>query len=323
MDINRFLNFKDKWQLTKDVAIWFLSGLILLFVGKLLGNLLGEQLKLFSPYIINPPETISVAGFFLLLVLLFILIKNWFYWVNIYRNKNKIYQFNSKDWPDKWLFHGKSELIDDAYLFVKSSRAGCLLNNYYWKDFKMSFEMKFKPDNFRNQKLISLIFRADDLDNYFMIEIGESAEYYLNPVWYTKDINKEDTKGIDKFIFVSSIKPHVRYKGGWEIMSVEEITPPFDFSDFVKISLAVKDDTVRLFYKNNPIFSWILPTHVDVNHIESGVEDNREKTKEILVGGSFAGHVQKIPFRLGYGLVGFRAHLKHGAIVRNFKVKPL
>ncbi len=313
MDINRFLDFKDKWQLTKDVATWFLSGLIILFTGRLVGNLFGEQLKLISPYIIDPPDAVEVAGFFLLLVLLFVLIKNWFCWFNVYRNKNKAYQFNSKDWPDKWLFHGKTELVDDAYLFVKSSRAGCLLNNYYWKDFKMSFEMKFKPDNFRNQNLISLIFRAEDLDNYFMIEIGENAEGYIR-------INDDKR---EELVLVSSIKPHVRYKGGWEIMSVEEITPPLDFSDFVKISLEVKGDTARIFYKNSPIFGWILPVYVDVNHIESGVKDNREKTKDILVGGLFAGHVQKIPFRLGYGLVGFRAHLKHGAIIRNLKVKPL
>ncbi len=313
MDINRFLDFKDKRQLIKDVFIWFISGLTLLLIGKLLEILLGKQLSLISSYIISPYDTIKVAAFFLLLVLLFVLIKNWFCWINIYRNKNKTYQFNSKDWPDKWLFHGKTELIDDAYLFVKSSRAGCLLNNYYWKDFKMSFEMKFKPDNFRTQKLIGLIFRADDLDNYFMIDIGENAEGYIK----INNDNKEE------WIPVSSIKPHVRYKGGWEIMSVEEITPPFDFSDFVKISLEVKGDTARIFYKNSPIFNWMLPTYVDVNHIESGVKDNREKTKDILVGGSFAGHVQKIPFRLGYCLVGFRAHLKHGAIIRNLKIKPL
>lgn len=310
MDISRFLNFKDRWQLTKDVILWLACGTILLIVFNLLGIL---PLKL--PDNIYFPESIKIATFFLILILLFVLFKDFWKWVGIIRNKNKIYIFHSKDWPDKWIFNGKTELTDNAYLFIKSSRAGCLLKNYYWKDFKISFEMKFSPDNFRKQKLLGLVFRAADLDNYFMIEIGENAERFRNLN------NQGDEEG--PWTLVSSIKPHIRYKGGWEIMSVEEITPSFDFSDFVKVSLEVKGDTVHLFYKNNSIFNWMLPTYVDVNHIESGVEDNREKTKSIVVGGPYDGHVQKIPFRLDYGLVGFRAYMKHGAIIRDLKIEPL
>jgi hypothetical protein len=69
----------------------------------------------------------------------------------------------------KWISNGKTKISNEGYLFVKSSRAGCLLKDNYWKDFKMSFEMMFKfDDKFKKQKLFGLIFRAEDLDNYFM-----------------------------------------------------------------------------------------------------------------------------------------------------------
>lgn len=308
MDINRFLDFKEKRKLIIDVIIWFISGFILLSIGKSLENLLRGQGDLASRYIIIPPETVKVAVFFLLLVLLFVLIKSLRRWIEISINKNKAYRFNSKDWPCKWIFNGRTGIVDDTYLCVKSSRAGSLLKDHYWKDFKISFEMKFITDNFRNEKQFGLIFRAEDLDNYFMLEIGEDAEEY-------KDKSKKAK---------SSIKPHVRFKEGWELMDVEEITPSSDFSEFVKVSLGVKEDTAQLFYNNVPIFRWVLPTHVDVNHVESGVKDNKEKTKDIIVGGAFDGHVRKIPFRLGYGQIGFRAHWNHAdTLIRNLRIKPL
>lgn len=224
----------------------------------------------------------------------------------VFRNRNKVYVFNDKDWSNRWISNGKTEISDEGYIFVKSSRAGCLLKDNYWKDFKMSFEVKFKSDDkFGDQKRFGLIFRAEDLDNYFMIEIGENAEEY------------------GKVKIPSSIKPHVRYRGIWEIMSTMEIKigEPFDFSNFVEVSLEVKGDTARFFYKETPIFKWVLPRCVDVNHAESGVEKKEEK---VILAGAFTGHVQRIPFRLGYGLVGFRSHWNHaGTYIRNLRVEPL
>jgi hypothetical protein len=301
MDISRFLDFKNRWQLTKDAILWLICGLLLLKVG----NLLENNFALRFPYIVYAPEPIRIAVFFLFLILLFMVFKDLFQGINIIFNKDKVYRFNSKDWPNKWIFNGKSELTDNAYLFVKSSRAGCLLKNYYWKDFRMNFEMKFDTNSFRNQKVIGLIFRAEDLDNYFMIEIGEKC--------YRKNDRNGDASGLQSL---------VRYKGGWEGTCVEESKKPFDFSNFTKVSLEVKDDTATLFLKGEPILNWIMPTHVDVNHVESGVKDNSEKTKDII-GGAFTGHVQRIPFRLKYGMVGFRAYMSQGAIIRSLKIESL
>ena len=308
MEISRFLDFNNKRQLTIDAVIWLICGLTLLKVGNSIENKFSTEF----PYITNSPEPIRIATFFLLLILLFILSKDLWRWIKInwwvFWNRNRAYIFNDKDWSTKWISNGKTEISDEGYLFVKSSRAGCLLKGNYWKDFKMSFEAKFKSDDkFGNQKRFGLIFRAEDLDNYFMIEIGENAE------------EEESNKGK----IPSSIKPHVKYRGIWEMMSAIEIKTgePFNFTDFVEVSLEVKEDTARFFYKGTPIFKWVLPICVDANHAESGVEKKEEK---VILAGAFTGHVQKISFRLGYGLVGLRSHWNHAGIyIRNLRIEPL
>jgi len=319
MDISLFLNFRDKKQLAKDVVLWFFSGFVLLFLGKLLKNYF---LNLVSPYIIQPSNTVKDVAFFLLLILLFITLKYLFGLTWIFWNTNRDYIFKRKDWLDKWIFNGKTGLANEG-LLIKSSRAGCLLKNNYWKNFKMSFEMKFSSDDkYGIQKRFGIIFRAEDLDNYFMIEIGENEEKYKEKEAKTEGGKSEDCKNKK---LPSSIKPQVRYRGGWEIMSAAEITgATFDFSDFVKVSLEVNGYTVLFFYKEIPVFKWTLPTHVDINHIESGVKNDEGKVEKIIISGAFSGHVQKIPFRLGYGSIGFRAHPHHtGTYIRNLKVEPL
>jgi len=317
MDLSQFLNFRNKLQLILDVFLWLISGLILLFIRH-------QSFKILPSFLTCSPEPVRVAAFFLLLIALFVLFKELIKWLRVrwwlLWNKNKIYIFNNKDWSKKWISNGKTEIVNNGDLLVKSSRAGCLLKNHYWKDFKISFEMKYSPDKFGDQNRFGIIFRAEDLDNYFLIEIGENAEFYKTGNKIEINGEKEDEKK-----YVSSIKPHVKYKGIWEIMSVTEINKPFNFSaDFVKASLEVKGDTVSFFYKDDPIYKWILPEYIDVNHVESGVRDNMEKTKGVILGGAFAGHVQKIPFRLKYGLVGFRAHLNHaGTYIKKLRIEPL
>ncbi len=303
--IDRYLNFRNKFLLIVDVIIWLLGSLVLLY----LGELFNRNFSIRFPYFVVAPEAIRVAIFFLCLVVVFVLSKELPKSIKSYFQRNKRYIFNSKNWPKEWIFNGKTELTIEGYLFVKSSRAGNLLKDYYWKNLSMSFEMRFLNEKDKKilgyQKRIGIVFRAEDLNNYFMIEIGKDVEDSLD----------------------LSIKPHIRYGGGWELMSVEEIKAPFNFSDFVKIKLEVEGDTAHLFYEGVPVFDWVLPTHVDVNHIESGVNQDEEKSgktdRNMVAGKSFAGHVQGIPFRLKYGLVGFRAYMKHGAIIRNLKIEPL
>ena len=306
-NIFRFIDFdfKHKWQsIFWNIVILSVLGATLLGVGEIV-----RSWESIPKFITESPEAIRVATFFLWLILSFGLVKlGW----EKYQDerllvKNEAYNFKSSHWPSKWIFNGKTEIttgIDE--LFVKSSRAGCLLRTHMWKDFKMTFEMKFVDNLMKN---VAIVFRAEDLDNYLMLEI------------FREDRGSSDGKAIWK----SGIKPHVRFKGGWEIVYPENYND-LDFSDFTQIVIEVKGDVVKLFYRQKPKFTWVLPTHVDVNHIEAGFKENKDggDDKDMkIIGRETIGFVQEIPFRCNYGMVGFRAHPGQGAIIRGLTVEPL
>lgn len=305
-NIARFIDFdfKNKWRsVIGDVLILLVLGVGLLYLGELL-----RTWNFIPEFITKSPETIRIATFFLLLILLFGLLK--LFWEEIKSRRllrDSKYKFKHNDWPNKWIFNGKTETLSGVdELFVKSSRAGCLLKTHLWKNFRMTFEMKFDADL---QQYIGIVFRADDLDNYFMLEIFRD---YLG-----------SSNG--KHSWKSGIKPHVRYKGGWELI-YREIYSQFDFSDFELVMLEVKEEIVTLFFKLQPIFKWILPSHVDVNHFEAGSKqdiNNDKKERVDIIGKGIAKNVHEIPFRLIYGMVGFRAHPAQGAIIRGLEVVPL
>lgn len=298
-NIFRFIDFdfKHRWQsIFWNVVTLSVLGMILLRIG--------EVIRTWEPnlkFIIESPEPIRVAAFFLWLLLSFGILK--LSWKNYQDDKllikDEVYNFKSSHWPSKWIFNGKTGItakVDE--LFVNSSRAGCLLKTHIWKNFRMTFEMKFE-DNY--EKHLGIVFRAEDLDNYIMLEIFEQSPH--------KDGN-------------SGLAPHIRYRGAWEIVHYEK-RDNFNFPNFRKIVLEAKDDNVNLFYEDELAFTWTIPTHVDVNHIEAGIKQ-KENDKQIeTLGKEVAKGVEEIPFRLAYGMVGFRAHPRQGANIRKLKVETL
>lgn len=301
-NIFRFIDFdfKHRWApILGEIILLSVLGIILLQIGEFFRT----SMSIF--FIIHSPEAIRIAFFFLWIMFLFGLLKVVFKRYQDSRLiKDGTYNFKCSHWPNKWIFNGKTETttqIDE--LFVQSSRAGCLLKTHVWRNCRMTFEMKFVE---HLEKNIGIVFRAEDLDNYLMLEV------------FRKDGGSSDGKRFWK----SGIKPHIRYKGGWEIFG-QETHYEHDFSDFVQIVLEARDDVVKLFYDRKQIFTWILPTHVDVNHIEAGFKQEERTGKVDLIGKDIARSVQELPFRLAYGMVGFRAHPGQAAIIRDLKVESL
>lgn len=182
MDISKFINFKSKSLLASAAILLPIIGLFLQWIGNFIYTLFSPRFQ----FIKNIPETIiSVFFLFYLIVIYLIFIKLFRLSIDWYAGlKNRRYTFRNRDWPEKWLFSGNPEGIGSSELFIKWTRAGCLLKDYSWKDFKMSCEVKFLDDF---DKTVGLVFRAENLDNYFMIELSSKH---------------------------NNIKPHIRYRGG-------------------------------------------------------------------------------------------------------------
>lgn len=238
----------------------------------------------------------------------FVLFKELLVRFTCYLKRGSFYHLTEQSWYKDWIYNGKVKFLQNPErLRINSSRAGCLLNRYFWKNFKMDFQMHFFytkeiPWNSQHyEKNIGIIFRAKDLENYFLVEIIRS------------DGNK------------LYIKPHVRYQGMWDVMSEEEINylqSGAEIPEWLTVSLEVFENRVNLYFENFGKYQLHLPTHIDINHIESGVRENQNKATKSEQ--EFAAKITNLPeidFRTTYGMVGFRAHLYQGADIKNLIIK--
>lgn len=298
-NINKLFNFKDELPHINLIVLLFNSITLILFWAS---PLICQHLILCLNIKIYIPEAILNFTLFLNLVFLLIIsVRIIEYLGQLTKIGTSKYIFDPKRWPNGWIFNGRPEVVGDE-LYVKRARAGLLLEEKIWKNFEMTFEMKFDKIKYPKEHL-GIIFRARDLDNYFMLELRGEGD--------------------------GGIAPHIRYKSGWEMTEEVKMDPKdkFDFSTFKKVKLKVIKNVVTLFYKNIDVFRWILPTHADVNHYEAGVEkSNEHKTDDaiLMTKNLFGSHVQRIPFRLGHGMVGFRAHyMNQGAIIRKLQIEPI
>lgn len=282
--INLLKNFRV-WLL---VTIWFF---LLVYYSK---NLPQD----FKDFLLNP-FNIIVLPFSILTAILFRELSEE---LSNLEKRGKKYSFTVKSWNNEWIYNGKTRLLlEPVRLRVNSSRAGCLLKKYLWKNFKMSFQFRFLSKETVNPyyEYVGLVFRARDLENYLMLEmIQRNSEFF--------------------------IKPHVRYLGMWETMSEEKISDeaktPTDWQD---VQLIVNGNEVRLLIEDVGEYEWFLPTHIDINHIEDGPRKNNSPEfdeKEFVAKTTL---LPEIEFRESFGMIGFRAHLNQGAEIKDLTVYTL
>lgn len=202
------------------------------------------------------------------------------------------YHFVFNDWPKKWMFHGLNGIqANPAGLIIQHSRSGCLLKNYLWRNFEMEFELRFLPKQEPFDQSIGILFRAVNLDTYFMLEIH----------------NRDKENSI-------YIKPHVRIDGFWEVIEDRKVGVGIDANDFLKLKLEVIDRIATLFINGKSIYEWLLPTHADLyENLNTRSSDNKQTSE--------AATVPNISFLNRYGMLGFRADWGQGAIIKSLRIK--
>lgn len=210
-----------------------------------------------------------------------------------FKKRGKNYAFDCEKFYLDWIFNGRPTVISNpCTLRIRTTRAGCLLKKYLWRNFTMSFQMRFVDGLEKN---VGIIFRAQSLEDYFMLEIiqTETAVY---------------------------IKPHIREKGAWEIMLKEKISRPI-FGRFTQVMLSVYNEKITLDLAGENQFEWHLPTHVDINHVEEGTSRSGSSPNDEL--NKAENIIPKIYFRKSYGMIGFRAHLFQGAEIRGLTIQAI
>lgn len=145
-----------------------------------------------------------------------------------------------------------------------------------------------RNENTKLRQVIGVILRAQNLDDYYMLEIWK----------------------IDKDIV---LKPHVRISGVWR---PPIFNSPISYklkneSQQVDFRLVVKDHVARLFVdKDEKPLVWIIPTEYE---IEPGKQDVSLKD----------GLVAEIPFNSRAGMFGFRNYGNEMAVVKSLEIKSL
>ena len=239
------------------------------------------------------PFSFSVVKFILWFIIFLITKPGFELLINFFRETN--YVFKNEDFQSKWNSTGAISVKDkpECGLLIKDSQSGCLLNSHVWRNFRMNFQMIYLKDLFSDdekynvRRSVGILFRAQNLENYFMIEIIG-----------------DDNGDI-------SIKPHIRMFGIWQVIEERKITKA-DIKNCFRVNLCVKD-RILLLKIDNDEYRLILPTN---NDFIQSIDSNKKSTTEPTI-------TPDIPFKNQYGMIGFRAHPGQGAFIKDLEIKPI
>ncbi len=216
------------------------------------------------------------------------------------------YKLSEKSCPSNWLLQGGIRLgkyfegsSQKTQIIIARSNSGCLIKDKFlgfpmrWKNFESEFDLIFPQSS---DRAVGIIFRAQDLENYFMIQIR---------AW-----NGEDYKLM--------IKPHIRMYGNWEVIDLNEKEleniDTFDSpTDTLHVLVKVEDIFAHIFIKDKLVYTWTLPSNTEPNLIQHAKPDDKIS----------AGLVPEIPFRKIFGMFGFRAYPGENAIIRNLEIRTI
>ena len=224
----------------------------------------------------------------------------------------------------KWIFQGSLKIAEDS-LAITSSDLGCLMKEVYIKNFIMSFNVKII-----NGGRVGIIFRAQDLENYLMLQI-ELA-------------NKEDKGTIIYDIIplvrtwgdLEHFRPYFRvgeefilkYRKGLKIEGTIEKSDLIYDTNGIIIRLKVKDSAAVLIIESRgkrDEFCWDIPTHTEPNIFQQKRRGPEGEEISDELENIFPEHksASEIWFRNKCGGIGFRASDLEKAIITNLRIQKI
>lgn len=347
MDWTKLLQIRVRDKLKFTLSVF--SVVITALLGVFLINyfVFGEKLSLLGFFKLTlpsqdkalfAPEAIFLAVFVLLILWILAIalppvIYSLFYLVDHFPFFEITKEFIPDDCLNNLIFQGKVEKTGSQGFRITNSDSGVLIKHRYWKNFSTTFKFNFEKlkkslevdyikekGDLYTQKVhkplnnyFGFIFRALDLDNYFMVSVG------------IKDIVDPDvppnTKGDLSYTRKLLITPHIRVDGKWEVFI------PMEYSNRRRarlkenvehlITIEVKENKLEMIFEeiNGDPFIWRLPTNFRTSE--------PDKKKEIKGEEYSFGDESIIPFRESYGRIGFRAYGEEHVIIKEIKVTRL
>lgn len=264
---------------------FFLVTISLHFINKMgLGFITNEDLPIDRKYL---PLIIWL--------ILFIFSKDWVLqqWNNLWIN-SKNYSLSLDRWSRDWIWQGAPRIERDG-LIVTNCSAGCLLQNRAWKNLRVNLIIAWSTiyegrDNSVFPNKLGLIFRADNLENYFMLQIELSNN-------------------------IIRVNPHVRLNGSWESISDQGNQMEYfglernTIQNGFPVELLVSNDKAIVRVNNIQAIQWYLPTHANLKQEEEDFLPNRI--------------IPRINFRDKAGMFGFRNFRNESCLIKKLSVTGL
>lgn len=320
--LDKFLSLRnyDGKKFLADSAVLIILGWVLLWVSGIINNL-----KFYPSFISNAPEPIKVIAWLFFLFMFFMVIKPFYHYLkclffSIFPwSKTADFNFAPPSNAKNLIYQGRIELLADNSIFSTNSESGYLFKKMWWKDFLITFKFKFDSteisvvrgvfdiakgieDMLHYFNFIGIIFRAQSLEDYFMISIG----VLKNRIDYEALQNKK--------ILDVVITPHIRLAGKWERFGGQGLNTKIKIDDFTQVRCFVKG-TEAVIEINGKSLKWNLPTNFDKVVIDSVEKESYEPARLSSTNST------KIPFRTSFGMIGFRTSGAEHAIVKDVNIK--
>lgn len=290
----------------------------------ILGSILGREYDLIPA--LNEGAIGLIIWFFLFWIgrrILDSFIDQYLIWLSKRQVTHKIdfTKINSASFSNNWIIQGSPILLKGGLAFTNSN-SGCLIksgsygifskNLKKWKNFQANIKLDFIPishtvneqilkketekekvivwkqksEEFR--QVLGIVFRAQTLEDYFMIEVWKVGS-------------------------ILSFRPHIRMSGNWD---APVYNAPFKIvtkKSNITINLKAENNVVYISAGNTKVLEWALPKEFEANLLQH--PQQLEDLKKGVTG--------TIPFRNKVGMFGFRNYGNEIAIIKDLEIKPL
>ncbi len=217
------------------ISSWLaLIGAIFTIVGLISKSLKSLNIQIF-PFIIENFLLIWGTTISLIIILLALQL------LKLNRKFTKGFKSNfRKDLDEEWDYIGDWKKQEKGILMVTNSNPGGILKKgALWENYTLTFETKII------NKCLGVIIRAQDLDNYYMMQIQKNqiSPHRRTTILQIPDKKPENIKTeIDLF--------DIDYKAGWKVFKEKITIHNLNLNDWFKMKIIVSGQSIKIYINN-------------------------------------------------------------------------
>jgi len=168
------------------------------------------------------------------------------------------------------------------------------ITNEIIESFTEDGQLKYRRSREKFNLLLGVIFRAQNHDDYFMVELWKKNNYIV-------------------------MRPHIRVSGNWDAPNLNPDENSYQLktkvSKFTYV-IEVRENvlTIMINGDHQNKLTWNIPSHYEINLIQHGSVNAGGLTKSVI---------RAIPFKDRVGMFGLRNYGNEIALVKKLIIEPV